>query len=150
RAEVVILDIDMPVMNGLEALPKLLEINPAAKIVISSTLTRANAQISLRALSLGASDYITKPETTRGVTSSETFRHELVEKVKALGIAARGVKFATAQPASSVEARAPHPITLRPFAASPPNIIAVGCSTGGPQALVQMLGKVTPHPGVPI
>lgn len=151
-AEVLILDIDMPVMDGLEALPKLLAVNPALKIVMSSTLTRRNAQISLKALSLGASDYITKPETTRGVTSSETFRHELLEKVKALGAAARGRKSGPLQFAASGEQRpqAPYTLQLRPAPVVSPQVIAIGCSTGGPQALVQVLGKLGAKVNVPI
>ena len=153
RAEVVILDIDMPVMDGLEALPKLLAVNPAVKVVMSSTLTLRNAQISLKALSLGASDYITKPETTRGVTSSETFRHELAEKVKALGAAARGLKAGALQPAASGalagRQHAPAPrLRMAPIAC--PLLIAIGCSTGGPQALVRLLGKLGPNLTVPI
>lgn len=152
-AEVVILDIEMPVMNGLDALPKLLEENPGVKVVISSTLTRRNAQISLKALSLGAADYITKPETTRGVTSSEEFRHELIEKVKTFGAIARGFKAGRLQPAAgnSPPAREPSgPITARPMSAAPPAVIGIGSSTGGPQALQQLIGALGPVADVPI
>ena len=52
---------------------------------MASTLTRRNAEISLRALSLGAADYIPKPQTTREITTSTSFRRELIDKIKALG-----------------------------------------------------------------
>jgi two-component system chemotaxis response regulator CheB len=152
-AEVVILDIDMPVMTGLEALPKLLAQCPNVKVVISSTLTRRNAQVSLRALSLGAADYITKPETTRGVTSSEDFRRELVEKVKALGAIARGFKAGRLQSilASVAPSREPTaPIVTRPMSGAQPAIIGIGSSTGGPQALQQLMGALGPAVDVPI
>src|SRR3954470_14278170 len=87
--DVVILDVDMPDMDGITALPRLLAVKPELVVIMASTLTRRNAEISLRALSLGAADYIPKPETTREVTTSETFRRELVEKIRALGASRR-------------------------------------------------------------
>src|SRR5690606_25775555 len=63
-ADVIVLDIEMPVMDGLTALPLLLETRPGVQIVIASTLTRRNAEISLKALSLGAADYVTKPSAS--------------------------------------------------------------------------------------
>jgi two-component system chemotaxis response regulator CheB len=153
-AEVVILDIEMPVMNGLEALPKLLAENPAIKVVISSSLTRRNALVSLKALSLGASDYVAKPESTRGVTSSENFRREIVEKVKALGAAARGFKAGRLQSvplAGAARARETSPeIRLRASPIDSPSVIGIGSSTGGPQALLQLLGAIGPSLSVPI
>jgi len=62
--DVILLDIEMPVMDGLTALPKLLEADPKVKIVMASTLTLENAEISMRALRLGATDYIPKPTST--------------------------------------------------------------------------------------
>src|SRR5499426_1164623 len=105
--DVVILDVDMPDMDGIAALPRLLAAKPDLVVIMASTLTRRNAEISLRALSLGAADYIPKPETTREVTTSESFRRELVEKIKALGT--RRKRFATAAPTSAAAA----PATLR-------------------------------------
>src|SRR5215468_8150551 len=84
--DVVILDVDMPDMDGITALPRLLAAKPELVVIMASTLTRRNAEISLRALALGAADYIPKPETTREVTTSESFHRELVEKIRALGL----------------------------------------------------------------
>src|SRR5215468_5784200 len=83
--DVVILDVDMPDMDGIAALPRLLAAKPDLVVIMASTLTRRNAEISLRALSLGAADYIPKPETTREVTTSESFRRDLVDKIRAPG-----------------------------------------------------------------
>ena len=83
--DVVILDVDMPDTDGITALPRLLEKKRDLVVIMASTLTRRNAEISLRALSLGAADYIPKPETTREITTSAAFRRELIEKIKALG-----------------------------------------------------------------
>ena len=83
--DVVLLDIEMPDMDGIEALPLLLEKKRDLIVIMASTLTRRNAEISLRALSLGAADYIPKPATNREVTTSAAFRRELIEKVRQLG-----------------------------------------------------------------
>lgn len=149
KAEVVILDIDMPIMDGLKALPKLLELDPLVKVVMSSALTRHNAQISLQALSLGASDYIAKPDTTRGVTTSESFRYDLVEKVKALGAAARGYSMPNTEAGLAAQMRTARP-QLHAVSSAAPKIIAIGASTGGPQALMRVLAEVAPATTVPI
>ena len=81
--EVVVLDIEMPVMDGMTALPKMMAMQPSLRVVMASTLTRKNAEISLRAMQMGAVDYVPKPETARSVNANIDFRRELVDKVKA-------------------------------------------------------------------
>src|SRR5205809_1773890 len=83
--DVVLLDIDMPDLDGLSALPLLLEKKRDLTVIMASTLTRRNAEVSLRALSLGAADYIPKPATNREVTTSASFRRDLIEKIRQLG-----------------------------------------------------------------
>jgi two-component system, chemotaxis family, protein-glutamate methylesterase/glutaminase len=85
KPDVIVLDIDMPEMDGITALPKLIKKWPAASIIMASTLTTRNAEITLHCLSMGAHDYITKPATNRDVTFSTDFRREIVAKVRALG-----------------------------------------------------------------
>lgn len=87
QPDIVILDLDMPEVDGLTALPLILRKCPTAAVLVASTLTRRNAEISLRCLSLGALDYLPKPETNREVTTSLSFRQELVLKLEALAIA---------------------------------------------------------------
>jgi two-component system, chemotaxis family, protein-glutamate methylesterase/glutaminase len=155
EAEIAILDIDMPVLGGIEALPKLLALRPHLKVLISSTLTRRNAIISLKALSLGASDYVAKPETVRGVTTSEDFRHELIAKIKTLGAIARR-QMQREQPASTApsgrrdSALPERTFRLRAAAVVPPQILAVGSSTGGPQALMQFFAGIGRNVDVPM
>lgn len=141
EVDVVILDIEMPEMDGMTALPQLLRMEPDLKIIMSSTLTADGAAVTLRALSLGAADYIPKPTSASGMQSSDEFRRQLVEKVKALG-AARGRRGAL-RSVSKAGGAAPtsrlfgdKTVTLRrvPLAFKPP-IVAIGSSTGGPQAL---------------
>ena len=84
--DVIILDIEMPRMDGLTALPMLLEARPEVQVIVASTLTEKNAEISLQALERGAADYLTKPSSTHG-GSMDMFNRQLVEKVIALGYA---------------------------------------------------------------
>src|ERR1700740_1377577 len=83
--DVVVLDVEMPELDGIAALPLLLEKKRDLIVIMASTVTRRNAEISLRALALGAADYVPKPESNRGVTTSPEFRRELIEKVRHLG-----------------------------------------------------------------
>jgi two-component system chemotaxis response regulator CheB len=83
--DVVILDVTMPDIDGITALPRLLEKKRDLVVLMASTLTRRNAEISLRALQLGAADYIPKPESNREFSTSLSFRRELIDKIRALG-----------------------------------------------------------------
>ncbi|MCK7613207.1 protein-glutamate methylesterase/protein-glutamine glutaminase [Roseibium sediminicola] len=170
--DVVVLDIEMPEMDGMTALPLMLAKKRDLVIIMASTLTRRNAEISLKALSLGAADYVPKPESTSEVTTSIDFRRELVEKVKALG--ARAIRMRgpartmraetnagrTAQPVRPVTARpatdtrasfrgaaqpaaaAAPKFQTRPYSSARPRILAIGSSTGGPQALQEVMKEV--------
>ncbi|MFD2207985.1 protein-glutamate methylesterase/protein-glutamine glutaminase [Kiloniella antarctica] len=154
--DVIVLDIEMPVMDGLTALPKLLAVKPDVQIIMASTLTRKNAEISLRAMRLGAADYIPKPTSSGELTKASDFKHELVEKVKALGQVARSGKKAPLPTAKTGQANvnkpklAPAPsslyptksIVLRKDKINKPDILAIGSSTGGPQALFDVLGNL--------
>jgi two-component system chemotaxis response regulator CheB len=169
--DVIVLDIEMPVLDGLSALPHLLAIDPNVKIVMASTLTAKNADISLRALKAGAADYIPKPSSTRELTSAADFKRELTEKVKALGMAARradprkagpaptpGTPGGVPRPVGPTPSVAPTtsytlapivrpkpepaPISLRPMPDFRPDVLAIGSSTGGPQALFEVLSHL--------
>jgi len=152
--DVVVLDIDMPDMDGMTALPLLLAKKRDLVVIMASTLTRRNAEISLQALSLGATDYIPKPPTTRDVTISVSFRRDLIEKIRQLGLRARrrlgpapmqsppaamgAPSIAPRQPAEP----APATVTLRPMPVTPPRVLLIGSSTGGPQALDAIITRI--------
>jgi len=158
QPDVIVLDIEMPVMDGLTALPELLRVLPGVKIIMASTLTKRNADVSVRALSMGATDYIPKPEGNRGVTSSKDFRLDLIKKIKAIASkparnpSAANVLSATAgqtQPAAAEQISAQATggkcvasYSLRKFSSVQPRILTVGCSTGGPQALNQVMENI--------
>ncbi|RDD63931.1 chemotaxis response regulator protein-glutamate methylesterase [Ferruginivarius sediminum] len=158
ETDVVVLDIEMPVMDGLTALPKLLRAQPGVQVIMASTLTKANADVSIRALNAGAADYVAKP-STGGLHSKADFQEELRSKVKALGAARR--KAAGSPPLASardvrsrpgVNVSKPKPVVASAGKATvrrappdlPPQVIAIGSSTGGPQALFQLLGGLDP------
>src|SRR3984957_1980153 len=147
--DVVILDIEMPELDGISALPLMLAKKRDLVIIMASTLTRHNGEGNLKALSLGAADYISKPETNRGVTTSAIFRRDLIEKVRELG-GRRRKRRAPAAPgtapspaAQPAPPRAPEPpIKLRAFAPTSPRVLVIGSSTGGPQALTTVMSNL--------
>jgi two-component system, chemotaxis family, protein-glutamate methylesterase/glutaminase len=167
-ADVVLLDIEMPDLDGISALPLLLQKKRDLAVIMVSTFTRRSAEISLRALALGAADYIPKPESTREVTISVSFRRELLDKVRALGhrhSPAARIQAPTLVPAAPAPQSEPQPplrprkgvvherdlvqapdhapaVHLRPFAMTPPRVLLIGSSTGGPQALTALIEKL--------
>src|SRR5216110_1652532 len=80
--DVAVLDIEMPDLDGISALPQLLAKRPNLIIIMASTLTRRNAEVSFKALALGAADYIPKPESTRESAAADTFRQDLLRKIR--------------------------------------------------------------------
>jgi two-component system chemotaxis response regulator CheB len=112
--EVVVLDIEMPVMDGLTALPKLLEIDPTVRVIMASTLTKRNADISFQAMTLGAVDYIPKPSSSKDLNVGEGFREELLDKVKAWAEQRRKMleveEAAAAEAAAAQTASEPEPV----------------------------------------
>lgn len=169
QPDVLILDIEMPNMGGLEALPKLLAAKPGLKVLMASTLTTRGANVTIRALELGAADYIPKPDSTR-IGGADGFRTELLTKIRALcgrtrlwpapaapasapssaPTAERSPKAAPAMPAP--RASVPAAPVLRPRTTGPKRIDAlfVGASTGGPPALRNFLMGLGPDWKLPI
>lgn len=153
--DVVVLDIEMPVMDGLTALPLMLEESPHSEVIIASTLTHHNAEISLKALELGAADYLAKPSTGREIGGAEDFQRDLISKVKALGREALRKKGKTVstrekdvrkEQIERVRAPASPPLLKKEEIVTHPNkhykkpdVIAIGSSTGGPQALFTLM-----------
>ena len=155
RPDVIILDIEMPVMDGLTALPKLLAARPGVHIIIASTLTKRNAAISLKALALGAAECLPKPEGNSGITTSADFRRDLLIKVRGLGGldgvgASRTARAASGSAAADRAApvtghgrrEIDQKISLQPYNRGRPRVLAIGSSTGGPQALAEVLGSL--------
>jgi two-component system chemotaxis response regulator CheB len=159
--DVAVLDIEMPELDGISALPKLLAKKRDLIVIMASTLTRRNAEISFKALSLGASDYIPKPESTRETSAAETFRHDLIQKIRHLGAKVRRSTHASAyaspplapvhdRPRETPAARASmtpvaqSQLMRRPFGVLAPRVLLIGSSTGGPQALMSLVTEIGP------
>src|SRR6266446_1227076 len=152
--DVAVLDIEMPELDGISALPQLLAKKRDLVIIMASTLTRRNAEISFKALSLGAADYIPKPESTREATAAETFHHDLIQKIRHLGAKVR--RAAPASPGSALGSALDQPRELlrrpvaqpqlmrRAFSTQAPRALLIGSSTGGPQALMAMVTGLGP------
>lgn len=159
--DVVVLDIEMPVMDGMTALPQMIAAKPYLQVIMASTLTLKGASISMKALSMGAADYVPKPTSTSEINGAADFKTDLVAKVKNWGIVARRRRgpgspaVGAGAPAPATAAPAPRKlygqaaVTLRPAGTMKPDCLVIGSSTGGPQALFkvfQMLGPVSHLP----
>jgi two-component system chemotaxis response regulator CheB len=137
RPDVMTLDVDMPVMSGLETLAHARRLHPGLRVIMFSTLTERAAAATLEALSMGAGDYVTKPAGSGNlVTAMICIRNELIPKIKAL---CWGELKDTAPPRPRVlppppESRSP----VRP-AVAPLDVVVIGASTGGPAALAEVL-----------
>jgi two-component system chemotaxis response regulator CheB len=152
--DVAVLDIEMPDLDGISALPQLLAKKRNLVIIMASTLTRRNAEISFKALSLGAADYIPKPESTREPAAAETFRHDLIQKIRHLGAKLRRPASVASPPlapalgSAAVPAARPalavaNPQLLRrAFSTQVPRALLIGASTGGPQALMTLVSEI--------
>ena len=138
--EVILLDLEMPGMGGLEAMPQLIEAAPDAKIMVVSSLTVAGAEPTLTALSLGAADTLAKP---RPGTFDQEYRDRLVAKIRALG----GAAIRASAPALAPQRLKPE---LRPASRKRPKVLAIGASTGGIHALGQFFHALPPRIHIPI
>jgi two-component system, chemotaxis family, protein-glutamate methylesterase/glutaminase len=157
--DVLILDVNMPEMDGIAALPRLLQKKRDLVVLMVSTLTRRNAEISLRALALGATDYIAKPQSDGELMGCEAFRRELIDKIRTLGLRRRRGRSPGQQSLGTAELHLDAPgiapgavdgvgIAVRAFPPVPPRVLLIGASTGGPQALngiVAAIGPVIDH-----
>jgi two-component system chemotaxis response regulator CheB len=148
--DVAVLDIEMPDLDGISALPRLLAKKRNLIIIMASTLTRRNAEISLKALSLGAADYIPKPESTREIAAADVFKHDLIQKIRHLGAKVRRAAVTSpplapsgerAQPVVRLKQAAPPP-SLRSLTSQAPRVLVIGSSTGGPQALMTLTAGI--------
>ncbi len=130
--DVIILDIEMPRMDGVTALPLLLKASPKTKVIMASTLTMKGAGVSMKCLTLGASDYIEKPVSG----SSEIYYRDLILKVKALG----GVRQIAPKLERKVSTAVPSGRIKYPMI--PPKALAIASSTGGPQVLMRVMKEL--------
>jgi two-component system chemotaxis response regulator CheB len=143
--DVVLLDVEMPVMDGITALPLILSAHPKTRVIMTSSLTQQGAAITMQALALGATDYISKPSARAGGSALAAVAGEIVSKVRAIGRAKkvnidppvfRGLHAAAPAPASIIVAATGHGGDVAPKA------LAIAASTGGPNALADVLSRL--------
>lgn len=137
KVDVVLLDLEMPGMGGLEALPQILETGGGAQVLVVSSLTADGAEATVSALQMGAADTMLKP---RPGGFNEDYRGNLLGKIRALG--------GKAPPAPAAEPRAPAP--ARQGKPKTPKVVAIGASTGGIHALNLFLRRLPASFDLPI
>jgi two-component system chemotaxis response regulator CheB len=144
KPDLILLDIEMPRMNGLEVLAELRARRSAAKVIMCSTLTRRGAGITLDALAQGATDYVTKPTAQHGAADAvATLSRDLLPKIKALFPRQQADGAYAASPAANAVSRD----SMRVRQAS---MVVIGVSTGGPAALEALLPQLPGDFPVPI
>lgn len=153
KPDIVSLDIEMPEMNGLEALEKIRAEWPDLPVIMFSTLTQSGATATLDALAKGATDYVTKPSTATGLDQGiERIRNELIIKIKALCSEAVGLDIPNSLPK-------PKPAPIQPEelkrkqeqkALHRIDVVSIGISTGGPNALADLMPAFPANFPVPI
>lgn len=175
KPDVVTLDVEMPEMDGFQTLRELRSIDPKLPVIMFSAATKRGAVATIDALTLGASDYVTKPVDTAGPDESlNAIRAQLVPKVRALGRRETHVDAAPSTKCSRRSSRSvrlfrPPAVPKTPTPAAPTTkeagpalhrpvfrdtsairIVAIGVSTGGPEALARLLPSLPKHFPAPI
>ncbi|MFN8191894.1 MAG: chemotaxis response regulator protein-glutamate methylesterase [Nocardioidaceae bacterium] len=150
--DVVTLDIEMPIMDGLETLVHMRKLYPDTPCIMFSTLTERGAHATLDALERGAHDYVTKPANVGSVTASmAAVKADLIPKIEAAAYSRRGGRLAPPVP-KTANVAAP-PIVAAPRDRRPSNakveVVVIGVSTGGPDALTTVISGLPDMP-VPI
>jgi two-component system chemotaxis response regulator CheB len=153
QIDVAVLDIEMPELDGLSALPRMLELDPQLKVIMVSAASQNDADISLKTMAMGAADYVEKPRA--GLGGAGAFYAELVRKVRQHGstdtrkrVISRAVR--QAKPTLADVASVAAPTFSRKKIFPTPDLIAIGSSTGGPQALAEVLKNLDPSLTQPI
>jgi len=142
---VIILDIEMPVMDGLTALPKLLDINPKCRVIMFSSLTESGATVTMKALSLGAVECVVKPDSNQDTGEGSQFQKNLLSLIK--GLVEPHERTPKSEALDVVKPAQPPPAAKTAFTlrnepgdyTGKPGIVAIGSSTGGPQALFEVI-----------
>ena len=146
--DLVLLDIEMPVMDGIEALKAVRQFNPQIPIIIFSSLTQKGASTTIDALMSGASDYVPKPTNTQHLDQAFiAIEEQLLPKIRNLHTRKQGrsaVKIHAVDAGSTLVSN-PHAGTANKVEA-----LCIGVSTGGPAALMQIFAEWKRPPSVPV
>jgi two-component system chemotaxis response regulator CheB len=143
--DIVTLDVEMPELDGIETLAHIRKTHPKLPVIMFSSLTERAAAATLRALSLGANDYVTKPAGSSGISGAlERVQSDLLPKLRYFG----APKVASPTPAGG---RAGAPWSAPSGGrCQPVDVVAIGCSTGGPNALSDIFRGLPANLPVPM
>ena len=140
--DIITLDVDMPEMDGLTTLVEIRKLYPSLPVIMFSSMTEQGAQVTLEALSLGASDYVLKPVHAGSFENAVTYiRQELISKIKALCHKSKLVELPVTQPPAAKDGA---------LEAARVEIVILGVSTGGPHALERLLTEFPANFPVPV
>lgn len=146
KPDLVLLDIEMPRMNGLEVLAEMRRRHLEARVIMCSTLTRRGASITLEALARGATDYVAKPTAEHGAGEAvELLRRELLPRIQALFLMRERASRTGGSPVPAIRAMRQSTSVRLPSGA-----LAIGVSTGGPAALETFLPSLPSDFGLPV
>ena len=140
QPDLVLLDIEMPEMNGLETLSAIRDQYPSLPVIMFSALTGRGARFTLEALARGANDYATKPVADSG-SLADQLGDDLFPKIRAL-CKTKGESLSIDLAPAQIRTKRPH--------LKPPRCILIGASTGGPNALAAIVAGLSPQFPVPI
>jgi len=141
--DVVVLDVEMPGMSGLETLTEIRKLYPKMPVIMFSSLTGRGTSTTVEALALGASDYLSKPSSlSTGSVATDT-QVELLRKIRALGTSCSASKSPRLRPT-------PPGRTSRTVSQGPIKIVLIACSTGGPNALTSVIPNLPADLPVPV
>lgn len=148
--DIVTMDIEMPVMDGLTAVSEIRKTHPKLPIIMLSTLSQRAASITLEALGRGANDYVTKPANAGSAAlAMERVRDELIPKIKRLCSVNRLLPATSSILERPAVSKAKFP-SLASHSSQEVDILAIGISTGGPNALAEVLPRIPENFPVPI
>ncbi len=149
--DIIIIDLEMPVMDGLTAIPLLMKERPELKIIVASSLTTAGSDRAVEALSRGAADYLAKPQAMDPNVSLDAVKAEILRKIRALAPRRKAPVKNSTQTAAPAAKPSPTPIrTTASHSGGGISAIAIGSSTGGPNALEKVLNAIPAHITQPI
>ncbi|MBK8235014.1 MAG: chemotaxis response regulator protein-glutamate methylesterase [Deltaproteobacteria bacterium] len=143
--DLVVMDVEMPGMDGIEAVGRIRVDWPRLPVMMCSSLTARGADATLRALAAGATDYVAKPSGLGNAEGLEGFKREFVAKLKGLA----GLRRSDGVVAMPVAPQRPIS-NARRTPSKRPAVLAIGCSTGGPNALARVFADLPGDIGVPI
>ncbi len=135
--DLILLDIQMPILDGIDTIPKILSIKPEIKILVVSSLAQNGSFYTVKALSLGAADYIEKPKSHEEI---DKFTNNLLIKIKML-FSKRSKNEITLE--RNTEPNKYINLAVPKHEVVSPEVIAVACSTGGPRALMEVFGGLS-------